>query len=62
MRTTALVLAVLFALPAVLAVFHRGPAPAADPQETAAHRRLETVWAIVPVVLLVALIAYSAAA
>lgn len=61
MRTTALVLAVLFALPAVLAVFHRGGSTA-DPGESAAHRRLETVWAIVPVVFLVALIAYSAAA
>ena len=62
MRTTALVLAVLFALPAVFAVFHRGPAPEADTEESAAHRRLETVWAIVPVVFLAALIAYSAAA
>lgn len=62
MRTTALVLAVLFALPAVLAVFHRGPAAAADTEQSPAHRRLEAVWAVAPVVFLAALIAYSAAA
>jgi heme/copper-type cytochrome/quinol oxidase subunit 2 len=59
---TALVLAVLFAVPALLIVLRPGSAAAADPEESAGHRRLEAFWSFVPVVMLIALIAYSAAA
>ncbi len=47
MRMTALILAVLFSLPAVVIVLRRGGATVADPAQTAAHRRLEALWAVV---------------
>jgi len=60
-RMVALVLAVILAVPAAL-VLLRPPRAEGEPEGSAAHRRLEAFWAVVPVALLVVLIALSAAA
>lgn len=61
LRLVALALAVALAIPAALALLRPGRA-AADGAEPPARRRLDAVWALVPIALLAALIALAAAA
>lgn len=61
LRFLALALVVVLALPATLGIL-RAARRAGEPGDTPGRRRLEAVWAIVPVVLLVALVALSAVA
>lgn len=60
-RIAAIVLAALLAVPAALMLLrpvHSDDEPSGSP----AHRVLEAVWVVVPIVLLAALIAFSVAA
>ena len=61
LRLVALVLAVALAVPAALILLRPGRA-GADGADPPARRRLDVVWAAVPIVLLAALIALAAAA
>jgi heme/copper-type cytochrome/quinol oxidase subunit 2 len=61
LRLVALALAVALAIPAALILLRPGRA-AADRTGPPARRRLDLVWAAVPIVLLAALIALTAAA
>ena len=61
LRIVALVLAVALAIPAALVLLRPGRA-GDDGGEPPPRRRLDLVWAAVPIVLLAALIALSAAA
>ena len=60
-RVLALALATILALPAALVLLRPGR-PDDDPGEPSAHRRLDALWAVVPLALLVALIGLSATA
>lgn len=61
MRMVALVLAALLAVPAIIVVL-RQPSTEGGDRGSAAHRRLEALWVVVPLALLAVLIAFSAAA
>lgn len=60
-RTLALVLVVVLAVPAALALLRPGRA-GDDPGEPTTPRPLDAVWALVPIVLLAALIVLSVTA
>lgn len=61
LEALALALAVVFSVPAALALLR--PGRAGDrPGEPAPRRPLDALWSVVPIVLLIALIAFSAAA
>jgi heme/copper-type cytochrome/quinol oxidase subunit 2 len=61
LRLVALSLALVLAVPATIAIL-RAARGAREPAAALARRRLEALWVAVPVVLLAALIALSAAA
>ena len=61
LRLVALALAVALAIPAALVLLRPGRA-GADRPDPPARRRLDVVWAAVPIVLLTALIVLAAAA
>ena len=61
LRVLALVLAVALAVPAVVAIARMALA-GRDRDAAPARRRLEALWVVVPIALLVALLALSAAA
>lgn len=61
LRTVALVLAALLAVPAILIVL-RQPSREGEPKGSAAHRGLEALWVVVPLALLALLLGLSAAA
>jgi len=61
LRLVALALAVALAIPAALLLLRPGRA-GADGTEAPARRRLDALWAAVPILLLTALIALAAAA
>jgi len=61
LRTVALVLAALLAVPAALVLLRPAPPAAADADQAPVKRPLDTFWSFVPLVLLVALIALAAA-
>lgn len=60
-RMVALVLAALFAVPAIIIVLRQPPAPEGE-RGSAAHRTLEALWVAVPLLMLAVLIGFSAAA
>lgn len=60
-RTLALVLAAFLAVPAAIVLLRPGR-PGDDAGELAAHRRLDALWAVVPIALVLALIGLAAAA
>ena len=61
LRVLALLLAVALAVPAVVAIARMALA-GRDRDASPARRRLEALWVVVPIALLVALLALSAAA
>ncbi|HSI30677.1 MAG TPA: hypothetical protein VK951_05040 [Miltoncostaeaceae bacterium] len=61
LRVLALLLAVALAVPAVVAIARMALA-GRDRDAAPARRRLEALWVVVPIALLVALLALSAAA
>ena len=61
LRVLALLLAVALAVPAVVALARMARA-GRDRDAAPARRRLEALWVVVPIALLVALLALSAAA
>ena len=61
LRVLALVLGVALAVPAVVAIARMALA-GRDRDAAPARRRLEALWVVVPIALLVALLALSAAA
>ncbi len=61
LRMLALAMVVVLALPAVVALLRRGPAPD-DPEGPSTTTRLDALWLVVPVVLLVVLVVLSVAA
>ena len=61
LRILSLALIITLALPATVGIL-RLARQAREPEDTAGRRRLEALWAVVPVVLLAALIALAATA
>jgi len=61
LRMLALAMVIVLALPAVVLLLRRGSA-ADDPEGPSTTTRLDAVWLVVPIALLVALIAFSIAA
>ncbi len=61
LRVLALVLVVALALPAIV-VLARSAVAGRDRGGTSAHRRLEALWVVVPIALLVALVGFAVAA
>lgn len=61
LKLLALALAVVLSVPAALALLRPGRA-VDGPGEPTPRRPLDALWAVVPIVLLIALIAFSAAA
>lgn len=62
LRMVALVLAAVLAVPAALVLLRPGRAGDDPGEAQGEHRRLDALWAVVPIALLVVLIALSAAA
>jgi heme/copper-type cytochrome/quinol oxidase subunit 2 len=61
LRVLALVLAVALAVPAVVAIARMAVA-GRDRDAAPARRRLDALWAVVPIALLAALVAFAVAA
>ena len=61
LRLLALAMVIVLALPAVVLLLRRGDAPD-DPEGPSTTTRLDGLWLVVPIALLVALVAMSVAA